>query len=140
MTSDEIRALMARMVEATNSHYPAAVAGFYATDGVLESPSIGLQRGRPQIQAATERWHSAFPDTVLRLDELLIENDHVAAYITIRATHRGEFLGLAPTGKQIEFRGVYLREFADRLVVRERRIYDFSGFLIELGVLKVRRA
>ena len=53
-------------------------------------------------------------------------------------THQGEFLGLPATEKQVEFRAVFLQELQDDHIVHERRIYDFTGLLIRLGVLKVK--
>ena len=44
------------------------------------------------------------------------------------------------TGKRIEFGCVFLKRREGELVAHERRIYDFSGLLIKLGVLKVKPA
>ena len=53
-------------------------------------------------------------------------------------THQGEFLGLPGTGKWVEFRAVFLLTLADDHIVHERRVYDFTGLLIKLGILKVK--
>ena len=47
-------------------------------------------------------------------------------------------MGLPPTGKRIEFLFVALQRFENDKIARERRIYDFSGLLIKLGVLRVK--
>jgi predicted ester cyclase len=52
----------------------------------------------------------------------------------------GEFLGMPPSGKHIEFRVVTLMTVEGNKIVHERRVYDFTGFLVKLGVLKARPA
>jgi len=54
----------------------------------------------------------------------------------VRATQKGEFMGLPPTGRRFEFDCVLIYDIEDGLIVRERRIYDFTGLLIQLGVLR----
>ena len=43
----------------------------------------------------------AFPDIHITVEDLLAEWDKVAARLTQRATHRGELLGIPPTGRQV---------------------------------------
>ena len=68
----------------------------------------------------------------------LSEDDQAAVFFRLAATHRGDFLGLPATGKRIEFRGVMLLRFENDLIAHERRLYDFSGLLIKLGILRVK--
>lgn len=46
-------------------------------------------------------FHEAFPDITLTVEEVTAESDRIAFRSTIRGTHKGEFAGLAPTGKQV---------------------------------------
>ena len=43
-----------------------------------------------------------FPDLSITVEDLMAEGDRVAARVTMRGTHLGEFQGLAPTGKRVE--------------------------------------
>jgi len=54
----------------------------------------------------------------------------------VRATHRGDFMGIPGTGRRIEFESVLILDVEDGLVQYERRIYDFTGMLIQIGVLR----
>ena len=47
------------------------------------------------------KFRAAFPDIQLTVEEIIAEDDRIAFRSTMRATHRGEFLGIAPTGKQV---------------------------------------
>ena len=53
-------------------------------------------------------------------------------------THTGTLFGMTGTGKQIIFRGVSVYTVANGLIVSEQRIYDFTGFLMQLGVISAR--
>ena len=56
----------------------------------------------------------------------------------LSGTHAGEFFGVAATGRHIEVQIVMILTIADGLIVEERRIYDFTGFLVQVGVLKAK--
>ena len=44
---------------------------------------------------------NAFPDISLSIDDVVAEDDRVAFRGTLRGTHRGEFLGIAATGREV---------------------------------------
>jgi steroid delta-isomerase-like uncharacterized protein len=140
MTHDEIRAFLQQHVEKFSRHDPSALAADHAPDGVVDSPRAGRQQGREAIEAVYRSWFAAFPDLTATAEEILVDGDRAAVFCRIRATHHGEFLGLEGSGKQVEFPLVYFQTLAERHIIHERRIYDFSGVLIRLGVLKVKPA
>jgi predicted ester cyclase len=68
-----------------------------------------------------------------------VNGNRVAVFFTVGATHRGEFMGVPGTGRRCTLEGVSLFELdADSLIQEERRVYDFTGLLVQLGVLRVR--
>lgn len=138
MTPDEIRTFVRRHLERFQQRDPAALAADHAIDGIVDSPSAGTHRGRPAIENVYRVWFAAFPDMDFTQDNLVVENDHAALFFKVKGTHHGEFLGLSGTGKEVEFHGVLLQTLKDHQIVHEQRIYDFSGLLVRLGVLKVR--
>jgi predicted ester cyclase len=71
---------------------------------------------------------------------LLIDGDSVAQILTIEGTDDGQFLGLPPTGKSFRVPAVFLYELKDGQIASERRIYDFTGLLMQVGLLKARPA
>ena len=138
MTTDEIRAFEADHVAKIGTHDVDVIAADFTDDGVVESPSLGTQRGRQAIAQGYARWFAAFSDVELFIDSVVAEGDQAAVISRMTGTHQGEFMGLPPTGKRIEFQFVALQRFENDKIAHERRIYDFSGLLIKLGVLKVK--
>jgi predicted ester cyclase len=95
--------------------------------------------GRHAIEEVYRAWFIAFPDVAFSADEaLLIDGDRVAQRLTTTGTDSGGFLGLPPTGKAFKVPLVALCTMADHQIVHERRIYDFTGMLIQIGVLKAK--
>ena len=135
MTPDEIQAFVHRYVEYVQAHDAEALARCFATDATVESPSIGTHQGRRAIAEGYRGWFASFPDLHWNLEGIVADASEVSLAFRASGTHQDEFLGLPATGKRVEFRGVYLQTVRDDHIVRERRVYDFTGFLIKLGIL-----
>ncbi len=73
-------------------------------------------------------------------EEPLIDGNRVVQMITSVGTDTGQFLGLPPTGKPFRVRVVFLTTVRDHLIVHEQRVYDFTGMLVQIGVLKAKPA
>lgn len=85
-------------------------------------------------------WFAAFPDVVTTTDDLLIDDSRAALAATITGTDIGGFMGLLPTGKPFRLPIVHLYKLQDEQILHERRIYDFTGLLVQIGVLKAKPA
>ena len=138
MTRDEIVAFFDRRQDAYDNLDAAALAAGYADDCSVESPMVGEHTGRAVVEKAFRAVFAAFPDHKLRPDRLVIDGNRVAQILSLEGTNIGGFLGLPPSGKTFRAPAVFLYEFRDRQIVRERRIYDFTGVLMQIGVLKAK--
>jgi predicted ester cyclase len=95
-------------------------------------PAMDPQRIK-QIVAAMR---AAFPDIEYTVAEMLVDGDKVMAYWTAQGTHRGEFRGVAPTGKRIDYRGFDLYRLAGgRIVERIGGLNDDLSLLQQLGAV-----
>jgi steroid delta-isomerase-like uncharacterized protein len=139
MTRDDVAALIARRLDALNRHDVTALSTLYDDDCLLDSPSAGgVVQGRAAIDDVFSAWMSGFPDLAISTDDLLIDGDRVAWIVTAEGTDSGGFMGLPPTGRPFNLPMVLLSTVAGGRVVRERRIYDFTGMLMQIGILKAR--
>ena len=139
MSRDEILALIKRRQEAGwTARDAAALAATHAENGTVVSPFGGVQEGRAEIERIYRLWFSAFPNAVLHHDEVLVDGDRAVIVGRVAATHAGDFFGLPATGRQFEAQVAFVLKFADGAVIEERRIYDFTGLLVQIGVLKAK--
>lgn len=138
MGRDEILALVKQRNAAWAAHDAAALAKVHAPNGTVASPVGGVLEGRDEIERIYRLWFSAFPDIRMEQDDLLIDGDRVVMVARMSGTHSGDFFGLAPTGRPMEFQAALVMTVADGLIVDERRIYDFTGLLVQVGVLKAK--
>jgi steroid delta-isomerase-like uncharacterized protein len=139
MTRNAIAAIFERRLMAFDQQDAGALAADYAVDCVIESPSGGVHHGRAAAEQVLRSVMDAF-DVKMHQDALLIDGDSVAQVLTIEGTDEGQFLGLPPTGKSFRVPAVFLYELKDGQIARERRIYDFTGLLMQVGLLKAKPA
>jgi steroid delta-isomerase-like uncharacterized protein len=101
-------------------HVPGRQEPLRGPDGYLEI--IGMMRG-------------GFPDIQWTLEEIIAEDDKIAARFTMRGTHHGPFLGVEPTGKSITVRAVNFYRLADGNFVEERGQPDLLSLLQQIGAV-----
>jgi predicted ester cyclase len=76
---------------------------------------------------------ASFPDLHGTVEDAIVEGDRLAARVTWRATHRGEFAGVAPTNKQVEMAAYHHVRFADGRAAEWWGTADVFGVLQQLG-------
>ena len=127
-----MRDLLMRIGDAYQRFDPVALAANYTEDCVVDSPIGGVVEGRAGVERIARITFDAFPDFHAEIDEILALGDRVVLTLTIHGTDTGGLFGFPPTGKRIRVPSVFLFTVRDQLIARERRTYDFSGFLLQL--------
>jgi steroid delta-isomerase-like uncharacterized protein len=140
MTREEIASLFERRAENWRRHDAAALAADHSPDCVVISPTGGVLEGREEIERIYRIWFTAFPDIVLTNQDLLIDDNRVALVFNISGTHAGDFFGLHATGRHLEATCAFVYTLTDGSIVHERRVLDFTGVLIQVGVLRAKPA
>ena len=140
MSRATLEALVKLQMEALNHHDPAAVAEQHALNGIVESPMFATLRGRKAIEHSHRSFLTSFPDAKFVLDTAVIDAPRVAMFLKFSATHAGEFYGLPGTNKHIRVLMARLMTIEGGLIAHERRIYDFTGVLVQTGVLRAKPA
>jgi ketosteroid isomerase-like protein len=78
---------------------------------------------------------AAFPDMQSTELDLLADGDKVATRRLMRGTHQGEFMGIAPTGKEITFAGVWLAHLKGGKLKEQWVYFDTLGLLQQVGAV-----
>ena len=73
------------------------------------------------------------PDLTVTVDRLVQTETDIAIAYTIHGTHRGEFAGIAPTGRPITARGMQIARFEDGKIIERWSSSDELGMLLKLG-------
>lgn len=140
MTRDEIASLLERRASALNSRDISTLMTVHASDGVVDSPLGGHAKGREAVRKVYDAWFASFPDAQFETEPPIIDGERVAQVAIVTGTDMGGFMGLPPTGKKFTMPMVLLFIVNNGAIQHERRIYDFTGLMIQLGVLKAKPA
>jgi len=141
VTRADLRAVIERYMETWHRRDPAAIARCHQENGVVESPMYATLRGRKAIEDASRAFFTSFPDATFTIESMVIDPPRVAMFTTVNATHMNDFFGLPGTNRPLMFRNSRLFEIDDQgLIAHERRIYDFTGVLVQIGVLRAKPA
>ena len=139
MTRDEIAVLFARRQKAWDDLDAAALAADYTDDATVDSPLAGGSAiGRDAIEKLYVTYFAAFPDFKVEQEMMVVDGDNVVQLLRVTGTDNGGFMGMAPTRRKITFRCGLFHTLRGGAISRERRVYDFTGLLIQVGLLKAK--
>ncbi len=97
-------------------------------------PPFGASADLEGMRAAASMFRAAFPDWHSELHLLIAEGDLVAEVFTASGTHRGEVMGVAPSGQAISLRGINVFRVHDGRISERWGRLDDLGFLQQLGL------
>ncbi len=141
MTSDEIRTFVRAHEAAWVRQDVGALMADYADDCEVVSPMLHTIRGKAGVEASFRDLFRAFGEWTIVPDEVLIDHeggDRCAFVTTVHAVHAGEIFGVPASGRRFELPVVRFLRFEHHKIVADRRLYDFSGLLMQLGILKAK--
>jgi steroid delta-isomerase-like uncharacterized protein len=88
--------------------------------------------GAKRVVVAVRR---AFPDVHYTIEDMVLGEEKAALRVTMRGTHRGEFLGVAPTGRTIEVQELQIEHLRNSQIVAHWHQIDDLGLQRQLGLL-----
>jgi predicted ester cyclase len=81
-------------------------------------------------------FHKAFSNSRMRVLMQIADNDLVATRWEMKATHSGEYMGLAPTGRELTWTGVVIDRFQGDKIAETWVNWDKFRFFEGLGLVK----
>ena len=134
MTPDVCKTLIRRFYEEVwNQGNLTVIEELFADDYI--APMAGSPPGPEGEKRHVAMIRAAFPDLQITVDELVAEEETVAARWTMTATDLGGFLGRAPTGQRATFWGVDFFRLVDDRIVGSWIGVDMLGLMIQLGIV-----
>jgi predicted ester cyclase len=95
-------------------------------------------RIRPGLTGLKEHYANlfrGFPDLTVDIDDIIAEGEKVAHRFTFRGTHRGEFLGIPPTGNLVTAPGMQMNLFSGGKCIEVWSVHDSFRFLSQIGAV-----
>ena len=77
----------------------------------------------------------AFPDMHWDTEEQIAEGEKVVSRFTWTGTHRGEFLGIPPTGRKVKVWGIVIDVVRNGKFAESRILMDNVSLLQQLGAM-----
>src|SRR6185369_4742109 len=93
-------------------------------DAVVRTPLPIDVTGAEALKQIWAMLFSVYPDIHVTVEDLIAEGDKVVARNTVTGTHRGEFMGVAATGKSVTYNEIFIFRFADGRVVETWGVVD----------------
>ena len=136
MLEEENKAVIRRWIEAFNERNLEAEADLLAPGYVAHVPvAPGPLEGLEAWRQFTSPFVEAFPDLRLTVEDIMAEGDMVAARVAFDGTHRGEFQGIPPTGKEVAFTSIEVNRVVDGKVEAHWVEIDLLGLMQQLGAI-----
>ena len=127
---DKNKHLIRRWIAFSNSGFPGSFDDFISADYVGHLGAATMDRH--ELERLERQFCVAFPDALHAVDDLIAEGDRVVLRTTARATHRGPFEGIDPTGRSVEFTGLVVYRIQDGRIAESWGEIDFLRLIREL--------
>jgi steroid delta-isomerase-like uncharacterized protein len=137
--SDENKAIARRIMEVAWSKGDLSVVDECVSidcrlhDPVFPQVTAGAGSLKEHITACRE----AFPDLRFSVDDMVAERDEVVIHWTARGTHRGGFLGMAPTNRSATITGTSIFRIENEKLIENWSDWNLLSLLQQLGISMV---
>ena len=107
----------------------------YGSTFISHDPTAPEGQGSPEgVRQFVNTYLGAFPDGHTTVEDSIAEGDKVAYRWTFRGTHRGELMGIPPTGEQVEITGITINRLSGSKIEEQWNLFDELGMMRQLGV------
>ncbi len=136
MSVEENKAIVRRCIdEAFNKGKTAAMDDFLAPNVVPHPLPPGVPHDLEGLKRFFTTLLAVFPDYCLMIEDMVAEGDKVVIRSTISGTHKGEFMGIAPTGKKVTWTAIEIWRIEGGKVVEIWGEVDQVGIMRQLGAI-----
>ena len=119
-----------------NEHNPDLATEFVTTDVKWHGGTLGSIEGSDNLIALLRSFIGALPDLNAQEEDIVADGDTVAVRFVVEATHEGELLGIAPTGRRVRWDAVDVYRIRDGRISEEWAADDLTAILNAVGEYK----
>lgn len=135
VSREENIAAQERMAEAVNTGNLDIFDEIMLPDAVDHDPAPDQGPGPEGFKQFFTTLRTAFPDLEVSPEHMVATDDDVALAYTARGTHDGDFLGVSPTGRRIEVRGLQIWRFENGKMAERWGSSDELGIFQQIGAI-----
>jgi predicted ester cyclase len=133
MSLEKNKALVRGFIESYNERKLDLIDDFVAPDYIDHGKNIGRE-GLKQLIAMGI---NAFPDWYESVEDIVAEGDKVWVFLSYTGTHKGEFMGLSPTGKKIKSTAVDIYRIVNGKLAEYWNVTDNVNIFKQIGAIEV---
>ena len=136
-TTEENKTVVEEFIQALFTKNDLSAVDRYLADNFVahDPPMAGLSGDAAGFRDAAAMIRAAFPDWRSDVHLLVAEGDYVVERFTASGTHRGEFMGAAPTNRPVAMPGINIFRVEDGKIVERWGNLDVLGLFTQLGVV-----
>jgi steroid delta-isomerase-like uncharacterized protein len=130
--SDANKAVVREYYRALDAHDSEALMAVLHDD--LSWTMVGVGELTPEsILPVAQGFGAAFPDMKHTITEQSSDGDTVTTPLTFSGTHNGDLMGIPPSGKSVEIRGINFHKLADGKIIGGETVIDMMGLMQQIG-------
>lgn len=133
MLPDEGKDLVRRRFAELDKGNLSILDEVFTEDYVLEFPGDAAPLDLAQTKEFYSALYSAFPDLTHSIEDQIAEGDKVVTRWIARGTHRGDFMGISPTEREVALRGINIYRIEADKLAQSHVSWDILGLLQQLG-------
>jgi len=120
--------------EVWNKGNPAAVDKLVTTNFVFNYAPPGVTSNLEGYKQTVSMWCGPLADVHCTVEDMVAQGDKVGVRWIWGGTHASEYMGIAPTGKQLTVTGISVLRIEDGKIVEELGAMDNLGMMQQLGL------
>ena len=100
-----------------------------------DDPLTGEVLGRDALRDLVQEQRRAFPDMTITVEDIGAAGDRVYTRWVARGTHKGEFMGVSPTNRRGEVRGMSVDRVVNGKIVEHQEVFDTLALFQIIGAV-----
>lgn len=134
MTDEQNRKIVEEYMNAWASADESKLEGLIDTSYKFNAPP-GFTGDKKGALEMSRQYSKAFPDMKMTYSNWVCQGENVTVRCLVAGTHKGEFMGIAPTNKKADTTGLALIKVRNGKIVEDISEFDQLGMLTKLGVI-----
>jgi len=135
MSIEENKALVRRYMDDLNKRNLAVIDELYDVNYMGHVAGMEDLHGPEEMKQMMTGFLIAFPDLHRAIEDMVAEGDKVVVRLTVTGTHKGDFQGIAPTGKQATVTVIAILRIVGGKIVETWELIDMLGVMQQIGAI-----